>query len=156
MEKIVITGATGKYGKAVIEALIKNGINKKSIYAMARDKVKAKLLIPFGINLIIADYNDYNSMLMAFSNADKLLFVSSSEIINRSQQHKQVIKAAKRANVKHILYTSQIHKTDNPSSPMKFVMKSHLSTEIAIMKSGMSYTILRNGLYLEMLPFFFR
>lgn len=72
----------------------------------------------------------------------------------RSEQHKQVIKAAKKAGVKHILYTSQIHKTDSPSSPMKFVMKSHLVTEIAIMKSGMNYTILRNGLYLDMLPLF--
>jgi len=93
-------------------------------------------------------------MINAFAGIDKLLFVSSGELGNRSEQHRQVVKAAKNAKVKHILYTSQIHKTDNPSSPMKFVMKSHLATEIAIMKSGMNYTILRNGLYLDMLPLF--
>lgn len=154
MEKIAITGATGNYGYAVIEALIKKGVDKKSIYAIARDKIKAKLLAAFGINVVIGDYNDYQSMINAFSGIDKLLFVSSGEMKNRAVQHKQVVKAAKKAGVKHILYTSQIHETDDPKSPMKFVMKSHLATEIAIMKSGMYYTILRNGLYLDMLPLF--
>lgn len=154
MEKIAITGATGNYGYTVIEALIKKGIDNKSIYAIVRDEVKAKLLLPFGVNLILGDYNDYNSMINAFSGIDKLLFISSGEMKNRSEQHKRVVKAAKKAGVKHIFYTSQIHKTDNPNSPMKFVMKSHLATEIAIIKSSMSYTILRNGLYLDMLPLF--
>ena len=154
MEKILITGATGNYGYTAIEELLKNGVDKKSIYAMARDEVKAKLLTPFGVNIVFGNYNDYNSMIDAFSGIDKLLFVSSGEMGNRSEQHRQVVKAAKNARVKHIFYTSQIHKTDNPSSPMKFVMKSHLATEIAIMKSGMNYTILRNGLYLDMLPLF--
>lgn len=154
MNKILITGATGNYGCALIEALIKKGIDKKTIYAMVRDEAKAKLLLPSGVNIIFGDYNDYSSMITAFSGIDKLFFVSSSEMTKRSEQHKQVIKAAKKAGVKHIFYTSQIHKTDNPNSPMKFVMKSHLATEIAIMKSGMNYTILRNGLYLDMLPLF--
>lgn len=154
MDKILITGATGNYGYTVIEELLKNGVDKKSIYAMARDEVKAKLLTPFGVNIVFGNYNDYNSMIDAFSGIDKLLFVSSGELGNRSEQHRQVVKAAKNAKVKHIFYTSQIHKTDNPSSPMKFVMKSHLATEIAIIKSGMNYTILRNGLYLDMLPLF--
>ena len=67
MEKIAITGATGNYGYAVIEALIKKGVDKKSIYAIARDKIKAKLLAAFGINVVIGDYNDYQSMINAFS-----------------------------------------------------------------------------------------
>lgn len=154
MKKVLITGATGNYGYAVIEAFIKKGVDKKNIYAMARDEAKASLLTPLGINVVFGDYNDYNSMVKAFSGIDKLLFVSSGEMKNRSIQHKQVVKAAKKASVKHILYTSQIHETDDPKSPMKFVMKSHLATEIAIMKSGMYFTILRNGLYLDMLSLF--
>lgn len=154
MEKILITGATGNYGYAVIEALINKGVDKTTIYAMARDKVKVDLLKTLGVNILLGDYNDYQSMIKAFSGIHKLLFVSSGEMKNRGTQHKQVVKAAKKSGVKHILYTSQIHKTDDPKSPMKFVMKSHLVTEIAIMKSGIDYTILRNGLYLDMLPLF--
>lgn len=154
MSRILITGATGKYGYAVIESLLKKGVDQKVIYAMVRNEGKTQLLSSLGVNIILGDYDDYNSMINAFSDIDKLLFVSSGEMKKRSEQHKQVIKAAKKAGVKHILYTSQIHRTDNPNSPMKFVMKSHLATEIAIMKSGMNYTILRNGLYLDMLPIF--
>jgi NAD(P)H dehydrogenase (quinone) len=154
MEKILITGATGNYGYAVIEALVSKGVDKTTIYAMARDKVKADLLKTLGVNIVLGDYNDYQSMIEAFSGIHKLLFVSSGEMKNRGTQHKQVVKAAKKSGVKHILYTSQIHNTDDPKSPMKFVMKSHLVTEIAIMKSGIDYTILRNGLYLDMLLLF--
>ena len=154
MSKILITGATGQFGKAVIEALLKNGIENNTIQAMVRNEAKAAYLKSLGINSVFGDYNDYDSMTRAFSGIEKLLFVSSGEMQNRTAQHAQVVKAAKKAGVKHIFYTSQIHKTDSPSSAMNFVMKSHLATENKIMSSGMEYTILRNSLYLDMLPLF--
>lgn len=154
MSKIVITGATGEYGKSVVESLIKKGVNTNSIYALVRDEAKAAYLKSLGVTLVVGDYNNYDSMIKAFSGTDKLLFVSSGEMQNRSEQHLQVVKAAKEANVKHILYTSQLHKTTGLTSPINFVLNSHLVTENAIKESSMSYTILRNGLYLDMLPMF--
>lgn len=154
MSKILITGATGKFGQAVIEALLQEGISKNSIHAMVRDETKASHLKSLGINCVFGDYDNYESMINAFSGIEKLLFVSSGEMQNRTAQHAQVVKAAKKAGIKHILYTSQIHKTDSPSSAMSFVMKSHLATESKIINSGIDYTILRNGLYLDMLPLF--
>lgn len=154
MEKILITGASGNYGYAVIEALLKRGIHKNLIFAMVRDKAKAKFLTPLGVNIVIGDYNDYNSLITSFSGCDKLLLVSSGDLKLRSEQHKRVVKAAKNAGINHIVYTSQLHKSDNRTSPIHFIVKSHLITEAAIMKSGMNYTILRNGLYMDMLPIF--
>lgn len=154
MTKILVTGATGQFGRLVIKSLIKNGINNNLIYALVRNEVKAKELKAIGIKIVVGDYDDYNSLVPSFAGIDKLLLVSSSEIKNRINQHKKVIKAAKTAGVKHILYTSQLHKTDERTSPIYFIMKSHLATEIEIMKSGINYTIFRNGLYLEILPLF--
>jgi len=154
MDKILITGANGHYGKAVLKALLNNGWEKNNIYAMVRDKTKAAELQSLGIHVVFGDYEDYDSLLKAFSGIDKLLFVSGSDVRNRTLQHKLVVKAAKNAGVKHILYTSQQHKSDHRNSPIYFLIKSHLETEIAIMKSGMSFTILRNALYMEMLPKF--
>jgi len=154
MNKILITGATGKFGQAVIQALLKNGTPKESVYAMVRNEAKATYLKSLGINIVLGDYDDHDSMMKAFSGIEKLLFVSSGEMQNRTGQHAKVVKAAKKSGVKHIFYTSQIHKTDSPSSAMNFVMKSHLATEIKIVNSGIDYTILRNGLYLDMLPLF--
>ena len=154
MGKILITGATGKFGQAVIESLLKNSTPKESIYAMARNEAKATYLKSLGINIVLGDYDDYDSLMQAFSGIEKLFFVSSGEMQNRTAQHAQVVKAAKKSGVKHIFYTSQIHKTDSPSSAMNFVMRSHLATESKIVNSKIDYTILRNGLYLDMLPMF--
>lgn len=150
----MVTGATGAFGMAVLEALISAGIRKDSLYAMARDMANTAPLKALGVNIVYGDYEDFNSMLGAFAGIDKLLFVSGSKSANRSGQQRQVVKAAKRARVKHIVYTSQMHKTDRSDSPIKFVVNSHLDTENAIKRSGMRYTILRNGLYLDLLPSF--
>lgn len=154
MDKILVTGANGHYGKGVLKTLVDNGLNKENIYAMVRDKSNAADLQALGIHVVFGDYEDYDSLLKAFSGMDKLLFVSSSELKNRVIQHKFVVKAAKNVGVKHILYTSQQHKSDDRDSPIYFIIKSHLATESAIMNSGMNYTILRNALYMDMLPEF--
>ncbi|MXN92375.1 NAD(P)H-binding protein [Flavobacterium sp. Sd200] len=154
MEKILITGATGEYGKAVIDTMIKMGVKTNLICAMARDTTKINHLERLGITTVYGDYDDYDSLFTAFDGIEKLLFVSGTTTTNRGRQHKQVVKAAKKAGVNHIVYTSQLHKTDRPDSPIKFVVNSHLETENAIKKSGMRYTILRNGLYMDLLPTF--
>ena len=120
MEKILITGATGNYGYTVIEELLKNGVDKKSIYAMARDEVKAKLLTPFGVNIVFGNYNDYNSMINAFAGIDKLLFVSSGELGNRSEQHRQVVKAAKNAKVDIAVHLDHGLKIDTVQQALDF------------------------------------
>lgn len=154
MEKILVTGASGHYGKGVINALLNNGSDKQNIYAMVRNMTRASELKSLGVQIVLGDYEDYDSLINAFSGIDKLLFVSTNEVKNRIVQHKQVVKAAKNAGVKHILYTSQQHKSDDRDSPIYFIIKSHLATETAIMNSGMDFTILRNALYMDMLPEF--
>ena len=154
MDKILVTGANGHYGTGVLKALINRGSAKENIYAMVRNKVKAADLQSLGIHVVYGDYEDYDSLLKAFSGIDKLLFVSSSELKNRTLQHKLVVKAAKKAGVRHIHYTSQQHKSDHRDSPIYFIMRSHLATESAIVNSGMDFTILRNAVYMDMLPEF--
>lgn len=154
MDKILVTGANGHYGSAVLKALLQNGLEKGNIYAMVRDKTKASQLQSLGIHVVYGDYENYDSLLEAFSGIGKLLFVSGSTIKNRTILHKLVVKAAKNAGVKHIVYTSQQHKSDHRDSPIYFIIKSHLATETAIMNSGMNFTILRNALYMDLLPEF--
>lgn len=62
------------------------------------------------------------------------------------------MQAAKDSGVKYILYTSIDRVNDSPDSPINFVLNSHLETEKAIKESGLGYTILRNNLYMDMLP----
>lgn len=151
---ILVTGATGHFGKATIDFLINKGTDAKNIYALVRDASKADDLSAKGVNLKIGDYNDYESLVSAFQGIDKLVLVSGTDLANRSAQQLNSVKAAKEAGVKHIVYTSFERKNETETSPIAFLAQSHIDTDNAIKASGLTYTILRNNLYLDVLPMF--
>ncbi len=152
---ILITGATGNYGNSTIDFLLKKGVSSTNIVALARDEEKAADLKSKGIEVRIGDYDNYVQLVTAFKGIDKLLLISGSDIVNRSQQHQNVIEAAKESGVKHIVYTSFERKNESETSPISFVAASHIATENWIKSSSMHYTILRNNLYMDILPWFF-
>ena len=141
---IVVTGANGKLGQLVIKDLIQRK-GAHQIVAAVRQPEKAIELKQIGVEVRQADYNKPDSLVQAFSGADQVLLISSSEIGQREAQHKAVIQAAQKAGVKHIVYTS-ILGADKSTLGLS---KEHLATEKEIIKSGLTYTILRNGWYLE-------
>lgn len=151
---ILVTGATGHFGKATIQHLLKKGVAAKEIKALVRDESKATDLKEQGINIIKGDYDDYNSLVKAFVGIDKLLFVSGSDINKRGPQQLAVVKAAKEANVPYILYTSFERSTEDGSSAVAFIADTHLATEKAIKESGIAYTFFRNNLYTDFIPMF--
>lgn len=152
--KILVTGATGNFGKLTIDFLLEKGIAPTNITALVRDESKGVDLTAKGINLKIGDYDNYDSLLNAFKGIDKLLLVSGTDLANRSAQQLNAVKAAKEAGVKHILYTSFERKNETETSPIAFLAQSHIDTDNAIKASGMQYTIFRNNLYLDVLPMF--
>lgn len=152
---ILVTGATGHFGKATIEFLLAKGVSPDQISAFVRDEAKAQDLKAKGLNIKIGDYDDYASMIAAFKGADKLLLVSGTDMVNRTKQQLSAIKAAQEAGVKHIFYTSFERKNESETSPIAFLAKQHLDTEKAIKESGLNYTIFRDTLYLDVLPTFF-
>ena len=48
---ILVTGATGNFGKATIDFLLKKGIEAKNISALVRDEAKAVELAEKGIQI---------------------------------------------------------------------------------------------------------
>lgn len=154
MEKILITGATGLLGSSTIKYLLNKGVEAKNIYALVRDTKKAENLVEKGINLKIGNYDDYPSLVEAFKEIDKLFFVSGSEIPKRVAQHENIVKAAKEAKVKHIIYTSFQRKNETETSPIVTVAEAHLKTEDLLKNSGINYTIMKNNLYMDIIPMF--
>ena len=151
---ILVTGATGEFGKHAVQQLMKKGVKVSDISILSRSMEKANNYIEDGISVKIGDYTNYDSLVKAFEDVDKLLFVSSSEIENRAEQHQNVVKAAKAAGVKHLAYTSFMRNQETDNSAITFLMDSHLKTENWIKDSGINYTILQNATYLDMLPIF--
>lgn len=154
---ILVTGATGQFGSKAIDHLLKKGVRPSEISALARNAANADDLKNRGIEVKAGDYTDYDSLVKAFQGVEKLLLVSSNDrqaVENRTAQHINIIKAAKEANVKYIVYTSFVRKTNFEDSSIAAFQNSHAQTEAYLISSGVDYTILQNGIYLEMIPVF--
>lgn len=141
---IAITGATGLLGQHVIENLLQT-VPANQIVTFARDVKKGSSLSQKGVLVRQADYNDKASLITALQGVDKLLLISSSEVGKRTIQHRNVIEAAKSADVQFIAYTSILHADRSPLS----LHVEHVETEKMLADSGISYTLLRNGWYTE-------
>jgi NAD(P)H dehydrogenase (quinone) len=141
---IVITGATGQLGQLVISQLLEK-VPAGQIEAAVRDPAKASALAARGVQLRRADYSDAASLDAAFAGAGKVLLISSSEIGQRTAQHRNVVDAAARARVKLLAYTSVLH----ADSSRLGLAAEHVATEEAIRSSGLPYSLLRNGWYHE-------
>ncbi|MCS3464241.1 MULTISPECIES: SDR family oxidoreductase [Citrobacter] len=141
---IAITGATGQLGQHVIENLLKT-VPASQIVAIVRNPAKAAALSLQGITVRQADYTDEAAFTTALQGIDKLLLISSSEVGQRTPQHRNVINAAKSARVKFIAYTSLLHADTSPLG----LADEHVATEKMLAESGLDYALLRNGWYSE-------
>jgi NAD(P)H dehydrogenase (quinone) len=139
---IVVTGATGHFGRRAIESLLARGIPASDIVGVGRQVEK---LDGLGVTAKRAAYEDLPSLTAAFTGADKLLFVSGSEVGKRIPQHRNVVDAAKAAGLGLVVYTSA-PRAD--TTEMKLAAE-HLATERMLADSGVPHVILRNSWYVE-------
>lgn len=149
---ILVTGATGKLGNAVIENLLKK-VPANKIVALIRNADKAKSFEQKGIKICIGDYSDKLSLAETMQTVEKLLLVSI-ESENAFEYHKNVIDVAKEAGVEHIYYTGGALNKNVARSMLGPLVDSYITTENYIIENGLTYTIFQNGLYAETLPFF--
>ncbi len=151
---ILITGATGHFGQATIQSLLTKGIPPSEITAFVRSTTKAENLHKLGITIKEGDYTNTSSLAEAMKGIDKLLLISSNDLNDRVGQHTNVINEAKKAGVKHIIYTSAFRKNETDTSPIAAIAGQHIESERLIKASGIPYTIMLNSLYADVLPMF--
>lgn len=147
-DTLLVTGATGQLGKLVLDQLLASGVEPARIIATSRDTAKLSDYAVKGVQTRAADFDDPASLDKAFAGADRILIISTDalgEPGKRLKQHLAAVEAAKKAGAKHILYTSM----PNPENSVIPFAPDHLGTENAIKATGISYTILRNGWYME-------
>ncbi|MEV5764447.1 SDR family oxidoreductase [Micromonospora sp. NPDC052213] len=142
---IVVTGATGRLGRLIVDSLLRRGVPAGQVVALGRDTDRLADLAARGVTVRRADYSDPDSLRAALAGAEKLMFVSGSEVGQRVQQHRNVVAAAKEAGVGLVVYTS-IAKADTSSL---ILATEHRATEQEIRSSGLPYVFLRNNWYVE-------
>lgn len=142
---IVVTGATGQLGRLVVNQLLSRGVAAAGIVAAVRTPSKASDLAALGVVVREADYSRPSTLEVAFAGAERVLLISSSELGQRTAQHRSVIEAAKKVGVRQLAYTSMLHADRSPMS----LAVEHRETEALIEASGLPYVLLRNGWYVE-------
>lgn len=144
-DTLLITGISGQLARRAAELLLDAGLTR--IIGTTRKPEKAEALKTRGVDVRQASFDEPAGLADAFRGATRMLLVSTSKIGQRVQQHKNAIDAAKAAGVRHVIYTSIQGADTFPS----IVNSEHLETENHLKQSGLSYTILRNNLYTDML-----
>ncbi|TCQ10034.1 NAD(P)H dehydrogenase (quinone) [Rhizobium sp. PP-F2F-G36] len=149
MSTILVTGASGQFGRLVLDALLASGkVAPADIVAASRDTGKLAAYAEKGVTLRTADFDDAATLDAAFQGIDKALIISTDALAvpgQRLTQHRNAVTAAKRAGVGRLFYTS----LPNAETSAVTFAPDHLGTEEAIKASGLAYTILRNSWYME-------
>ena len=141
---IVVTGATGHLGGTVARALA--DLRPRLV---VRDPARAPELA--GCEVRVATYADEEACLRAFDGAEVLFLVSATEAPDRREQHQRAIRAAARAGVGHIVYTSFAAAAPDATFTLA---RDHADAEAAIHETELPFTVLRDNLYADLLPHF--
>lgn len=142
---IVVTAATGRYGRLVIDSLLRRGVPPQEIVATARDPQSLREIAEKGVQTRLADYDRPETLPAAFAGADKLLLVPSAVYGQRFPQMASAIRAAVEAKVGLIAYAGFI----NSDTSTLRLGDEHKQTEAAIRATGVPSVMLRNGAYIE-------
>ncbi len=134
---ILITGASGTVGRAVLDEVRKAGKPSKAMYRNAQDAKKA----PPGVPTVLADFADTGSLKQALQGIDTA-FVVCSPIPQLVELEGHMIDASKEAGVSHIVLHSALGAGDYQKSYCGW----HRKVEDQLKACGLEYTILRpNG-----------
>lgn len=141
---IVVTGATGHFGRLVVESLLERGVPAAEITATGRAVERIADLADRGVRVLRVDLGDRAAVDEALAGAEKVLLVSGTEA-DRVAQHRTVIDAAVAAGVGHLVYTS----APRADTTTMLLAADHRTTEEALAASGLTTTVLRNAWYVE-------
>ncbi|MEJ6400971.1 NmrA family NAD(P)-binding protein [Nicoliella lavandulae] len=144
--KVLVTGASGHYGKYAVKYLKQYAQADTEIIALVRSSDQAQALNYDNVEFRIGDYSDIDSLKTAFEGIDRLLFVSVPDF----NLQKNVVSAIVESNIDYVAYTS-IYAVDKDKTGLE---QNHQATERLIQRTGIDHTFLRNNWYLELIaPF---
>jgi uncharacterized protein YbjT (DUF2867 family) len=143
---ILITGASGTVGKAVLQEVAKSGAKHRAMYRSAAEAAKA----PPGTETVIADFAKRETLAPALQNVESIYLVCSP-IPELVQLEGNVIDACLDAGVKHVVLNSAMGAGDwNKSFPVW-----HRKVEDKLKSTKLSYTILRpNSFHQNVVAFY--
>jgi uncharacterized protein YbjT (DUF2867 family) len=166
---VLVTGATGQQGGAVLRALLSRGHRVKAL-TRRPDSDAARKLASAGADVVAGDLGDAASVVKATSGVDTMFLMGNSYEAGTQEETRQGIvaaDAAKAAGVGHLIYSSVADadkKTGIPHFESKYLVEKHvaglgipytISAPVAFMENIVapwSIGALRQGTYAFAMP----
>jgi len=138
---VLVTGATGNTGRALVDALTHRGVPVRAMVRSAADQGK----LPAGVPAVVADFDDPESIAAALTGAERAYLVTPSSERAEDQQRRFADQAAK-AGLGHLVVLSQLGADEG--SPVRF-LRYHAAVEQHVRDLGIPYTFLRPNLFFQ-------
>lgn len=138
---ILVTGATGNTGRAVVDALVERG---SRVRAMVRTQADRSKLRP-GVEVAVADFDDTRAVAAALDGTERAYLVTPSSE-HAEEQQKNFADLAAKAGTRHLVLLSQLGSEQH--SPVRF-LRYHAAVEQHVRDLGIGYTFLRPNLYFQ-------
>ena len=143
--RILITGATGTVGGALLRALAAaHQEGKIAVVAGARSAVKRERLAALGVEVVHLDYEDAASVRAAVAGA-KRLFLATGYSVDMLVHSKTVLDAARDAGVEHVVHLGASGSDELPYAHLIW----HAYVERYIEALGFGYTHLQPKTYMR-------
>ncbi len=143
---ILLTGASGKTGKAILTALKQRG---SSVRVLVRSNEQAVELSTLGAaEAVIGDLRDRASLVKAVKGCERVYYICPNVTPDEVQIGKTLLEIAKNENIQRFVYHSVLH-------PQIEAMPHHwqkLRMEEMLFESGLDFTILQPCAYMQNIP----
>ncbi len=137
---VLVTGATGQQGGAVVQALLAKGHRVRGLTRNTQS-ASATRLAAQGVEVVAGDFTDHDSLVRAATGVDAIYAMSTpfeQGMEAETAQGLAITEAAKQAGVGHLVYSS-VANADRQTGIPHF--DSKYAVEQAIRASGVPFTI---------------
>ncbi len=149
---VLITGATGKQGGAVLRALSGKGFRLRAMTRKPQSPA-AQALVPLGAEIVAGDLDDADSLRRALDGAWGAFAVQNTweaGVVREEEQGKRFAKIAREKGVEHFVYSS-VGSAHRATLIPHFENKWRVEQEVRALRFP-SHVILRPVFFMENLP----
>jgi uncharacterized protein YbjT (DUF2867 family) len=141
---IAVLGATGNTGRAAVKELKQLG---QQPLCIVRNADKAGDVLGADTRIAVADMGDRAALEKALKGATSVFLITNPQPQMEALEN-NVLDAAQKAGVKHLVYVSGGSAVSRPDSET-FAGRAHYQVEQKLTGCGIGWTILRPGLFMQ-------
>ncbi len=139
---ILLTGVTGKTGGETAKQLLQKGAKLR---ALVRDEAKAAELKAAGVELVVGDVSNADTVTRALEGVEKA-FLTLPNGQRQLEQEKQFTDLAVAAGVKHLVKMSSMEAVAHAETP---IPRAHWAVEEYIRASGLDWTMVKPNFFMQ-------